>query len=324
MSETWFQKFGWSDNPFKIRPDSENIIGFLDIRAKLLSHVHSQSPLLLLGPTGTGKTTLLYWLKDKKNAIYINLLDFDENGAKRQISGFKTKVKRLFGSKNIVLLDEAHAMPPKFSEWIRAKYDKGEIDSLVMAMVHDEMKNFSNPFKDRVGSRKLETRTVTEEEAFKIVRQRIFSHGKENPFTDKALQYIFSFSGYHPRKILENCEKCCIHASWKELLYIDEDFVKKVLAPLKTKPTVHTHQKPTTSPKLSPTQQKIINILSRENLTTNQIAKKLGISRASAAKQVSRLMLRTDKKSMKAKGIYSPLLEQKNKGRPVVYGLKKE
>ncbi|MCD6399094.1 MAG: AAA family ATPase [Candidatus Aenigmarchaeota archaeon] len=323
MSETWFKKFGWSDNPFKIRPDTENIIGFLDIRTKLLSHVHSQSPLLLLGPTGTGKTTLLYWLKDKKNAIYINLLDFDEKSSKKKITGLKAKAKRLFGYKNIVLLDEAHAMPPKFSEWIRAKYDKGEIDSLVMAMVHDEMKNFSDPFKDRVGSRKLEMRTVTEEEAFKIVRQRMFSYGKENPFTDKALQYIFSFSKYHPRKILENCEKCCIHASWKELLYIDENFVKKVLTPPETKPTI-THQKPTTSPKLSPTQQKIISLLSKENLTTNQIASKLGISRASAAKQISRLMLRTDKKSMRAKGISSPLLEQKNKGRPIFYGLKKE
>ena len=309
--EIWFKRFGWSDNPFKIRPDSENLVGFLDVRTKLLSHVHSESPVILLGPTGTGKTTILKWLQEQKNAVYINMLDFDEKDFKKQISGFKTKLKRIFGSKHVVLLDEAHATPPEVSEWVRAKYDKGEIDSLVMAMVHDELKNFSEAFVDRVGTRKMEMRTVTEEEAFKIVRQRIFSQGSEDPFTTKALKHIINFSDYHPRKILENCEKCCIHAHWNEMRYIDERFAKKILgAKPKIKQTKRiksqskenkkTKEIPSKSKSsLSPTQQKIIDLLSKKNLTTKEIASEIDISRASAAKQISRLMLRTDKKSMK-------------------------
>lgn len=220
-----------------------------------------------------------------------------------------------------MLLDEAHAMPLEFSEWLRAKYDNGEIDSIILAAIDDRMINFSNAFLNRLGTRKLELRKVTEEEAFSIVKQRIFSLGDDNPFTNNALRYIFYFSDYHPRKILENCEKCCIHASWSGLRYIDEEFAKKVLGPVKK---IHPSKPPkqSTHPKLSPIQQKILDLLSNENLTTNQIAQKLGISRASAAKQLSRLMLRTDRESMEKKGILSPLIEPKNNGRPVLYGLK--
>ena len=315
MTEKWFKNFGWNDNPFKIRPDSENLIGFLDIRSKVLSYLHAESPLLILGPTGTGKTTLLQWLKKQKDAVYINSLDYDEKKFKKQISGLRRKLKKLLGSKNIVLIDEAHAMPLEFSEWLRAKFDSGEIDSLIMAAVHDEM-NFSPAFIDRIGARKIEMRKITEEEAFKMVKQRIFAHGDEIPFTNNALKYIFKLSDYHPRKILENCEKCCIHASWSGLRYIDEEFVKKVLEPIKPKQTKLP------SKNLSPIQQKILDLLSNQNLTTQEIAQKLNISRASAAKQISRLMLRTDGELMKKKGITSPLVEPKNKGRPVVYGLK--
>lgn len=328
--EPWFQKFGWSDNPFKIRPDPENLVGFLDLRTKILSHVHSESPVLVTGPTGLGKSTLLHWLKNQKGATYLNFLDYDEKKFKKQISGLTTKLKKFFGSKHIVLLDEAHAMPLEFSEWLRGKYDKGEIDSMVLAAIDAELKNFSQAFVGRIGARKIEMRTVTQEEAFKIVRQRIFAHGKENPFTSNALKKIISFSNFHPRKILENCERCCIHASWEELRYIDEKFVKKILKKSKEPKIFERKEKqkeektkePYPEKKLSPTQEKILGLLSQKNLTTKQIASELGVSRASASKQLSRLMLKSDEKLMKKKGVSFPLIEQKNDGRPVLYGLK--
>jgi hypothetical protein len=47
----------------------------------------------------------------------------------------------------------------------------------------------------------------------------------------------------------------------------------------------------------------------------------MNASRASVAKQLSRLSFKTDKKLLQNKGFGAPLVEAKNKGRPVIYGL---
>lgn len=86
--ETWFKNFGWSDNPFKIRPDPDNLVGFVDTRSKILSYIHAESPLLITGPTGTGKTTLLQWVKKQKKAVYINFLEYDEKSLKNKYQAF--------------------------------------------------------------------------------------------------------------------------------------------------------------------------------------------------------------------------------------------
>ncbi|MCD6477794.1 MAG: AAA family ATPase [Candidatus Aenigmarchaeota archaeon] len=325
----WFQKFEWSDNPFKIQPDPDHIVGFLDMRTKILTYIYSRDPFMVVGPTGAGKTTLLKWIQNYKgNGIYVNFLGgIDEKELKRQISGgFWSRFLGFFAGKKkkIILVDEAQEMPYRISKWLRAKFDEGEIFSLVFASINENLENIEHPFKDRIGGRIIRVRKLTEEEAFKIVRQRIFSQGRHNPFTDNALRRIFEVSDYSPRKILENCETCCISAVNEKIEYINKDFVEKILGRLPTKTIKIEKPRNDSAIKLSPVQHRIIKILSEGKSTTSDIAKKIGASRASIAKQLSRLALKTDKKLLMKKGITSPLVRTIGSGRPVFYELTEE
>jgi len=323
----WFEAFGWSDNPFKIQPDPEHIVGFIDMRTRILTYIHSRDPFLVIGPTGAGKTTLLKWIeKQKPNSVYINFLDgIDKNNLKKQIDGgFWSKFFGFFTGKKekIVLMDEIQEMNPEIAKWLRRRFDDMKVYSMVMATINPNLNNLEDAFKDRIGDRIVTVRKLTEEEAFKIVRQRIFSHGKHNPFTDDALKRIFEISGYSPRKILEKCEACCIQAVRDNMEYINRDFVDRMFG--MEPPVVSGPERKSNVKKISPVQQKILKILSAGSFTTSDIAKKLGVSRASIAKQLSRLSLKTDKELLKKKGVISPLVKTANDGRPVLYELTEE
>ncbi len=326
--QDWFVYFGWSDNPFKVRPDPQNIVGFIDMRTQILTYMRSDDPFIVTGPTGAGKTTLLKWVeKHKENSIYFNFLnDIDEKEFKKRIEGvFLEKLRNLFFNvKKTILIDEVQEMSPELLKWLRAKFDDGKISSLVLASIKEDLENLEDPFLERIGKRIVFVRNLTEDEAFKMVKQRMFTKGKNNPFTDNALRKIFEFSNFSPRKILENCEACCIYAFREGLRYINEDLVNKAINPKITFNKEKTPRVITQNIRnLSPVQQKIIKLLSEKEMTTKQIAEELNASRASMAKQLSRLSFKTDRKLLESKGISSPLVEVKNKGRPVIYGLTK-
>ncbi len=336
----WFKVFDWSDNPFKIRAEHDNIVGFVDMRAKMLTYMKSEDPFIVTGPTGAGKTTLLKWLEShKKESLYFNFLgDIDEKKFKKSVEGnfLEKLVRRFSGSKKIVLIDEVQEMSPKLLKWIRGKFDENEINSLVLASIQDDLQNLEEPFVDRIGSRIVSVRNLTEDEALKMVKQRMFSRGKTNPFTEDGLRKVFEYSGFSPRKILENCETCCIKAARDGVKYLNHDFVEETLGHIEQKnivkrvsdsrnESIETESDSNVSIEdLSPKQQEIIRLLEENNFTTAQIAGEIGGSRASIAKQLSRLSFKTDKELLEKKGFDFPLVEQKNKGRPVVYGLTKK
>lgn len=333
-SLSWFRIFGWSDNPFKIRPNPDNIVGFVDMRTRILTYMKSEDPFIVTGPTGAGKTTLLKWLEEnKKDALYLNMLeDLEEKEVKRRIEGgFLEKLMRSFsGSKKIVLIDEAQEMSPKMTKWLRGKFDEGEIDSLILASIREDLENLEEPFADRIGGRVVNVRKLSEAEAFKMVKHRMYGAGNKNPFTNEGLRAVFEHSGFSPRKILENCEACCIHAAREGTECIDSDTVASALdisekSRIRKKPTAMAVSPIIVELKdLSPGQQEILSILKSEHLDATQIAQKMKVSRASVAKQLSRLSFKTDRKLLQGKGFISPLVEAKNKGRPVLYGLTEE
>ncbi|UCG95293.1 MAG: AAA family ATPase, partial [archaeon] len=309
----WFRLFGWSDNPFKIRPDPGNIVGFIDMRTRILTYIKSEDPFIVTGATGAGKTTLLKWLEEnKEDSVYFNFLnEIDEKEFKKAIEGtFWEKLLSLFSDRRkLVLIDEAQEMPPKLLKWLRGRFDEGEISSVVLASIKEDLNNLEEPFADRIGRRIVFVRKLTEEEAFKMVKQRMFSKGDVNPFTEEGLRRVFEISHFSPRKILENCESCCIYAVGEGAKYINRSLVNKALEDVEHE-EIKAEQKKTNYKKepqgyggdlksLSPGQQKIINMLEGREMTTKQIAEEIGASRASVAKQLSRLSFKTDQKLLK-------------------------
>lgn len=361
VTETWFNQFGWEENPFKIQPDPEHIIGFVDVRAKILAYIDSHDPFLILGPTGAGKTTLLLWVKaqgetSKKEVRYVyhNFLEEKSDVVMRKkIRG----LRYVFDRRPVVaLLDEVQEMQPETARYLRGLFDSHRILSLVMASVTEKLPNLEDPLLARIGERRIYLRNLDEREALQIVRQRVFAKGQSNPFDEDALRVVFSYADYSPRRILETCERLCMEAASQGKKRVDADFVTLVLKP--KEPTLATVKSAVVSPPsgeikklvreklrqimqasvetgkpetrravldaLSPTQRKILEALRARPMTTDELAKALGITRASAAKQLSRLALNTDAELLKAKGVTTPIVVTKGKDRPVVYTINDE
>ncbi|QQG40302.1 MAG: AAA family ATPase [Candidatus Aenigmatarchaeota archaeon] len=365
MSEAWFSQFGWNENPFKIQPDPEHVVGFVDLRARIMAYVESHDPFLIVGPTGAGKTTLLLWTATQTNARYVyhNFLD------ERSDASLRRKVRGgllgFFDRRPIIaLLDEVQEMAPETARYLRGIFDQHGIQSVVMAAMTDKLPNLEEPLLSRIGERKIYVRNVDERESMQIIRQRVFAKGKDNPFDEDALRIAFAYAEYSPRKILETCEKLCIDGASKGKTRIDADFASLVLKPKEptlaavknaivtppsgeikrlvreklrkimesdagteirktppATPIVQTVKPATVVDALSPTQRKIYEALRAKDMTTDELARAVGITRASAAKQLSRLALNTDAELLTSRGITKPLVVQKGSGRPVVYGV---
>lgn len=51
----WYEKFGWTTDPFSTRPN-ENLVGLDKEKNVLLNYIHSGTISVLTGPTSAGRT----------------------------------------------------------------------------------------------------------------------------------------------------------------------------------------------------------------------------------------------------------------------------
>ena len=206
----WYIRFGWLENPFVIKPNTA-LVGLDMEKETLVNYVESETISTLIGDVGFGKTSLLLWLKENaiKNAFYINGMsvktqeDF-KTIIKKHLS-FWDKIKGRVCPKNTVLLiDEAQYLATPFTEMLRRMYDEGVVKSIVIAISSFEQANFTEPFLHRVGDRIITLHKLSENDVIGVVNSRTEGN---NPFEEDAMRMIGSFSGYNPRKVLENCER---------------------------------------------------------------------------------------------------------------------
>jgi len=343
---TWFSRYGWKHNPFSVLPDPNYMIGFEEIKESILNFIMSNDMCLLTGATGSGKTTMLLWLErhglKKFKAAYIDGLNYSSVDVDKLIKSKRSFLDRILRRKPkiVLLVDEVQNVPQSFSESLKGKWDLQDVHSIVFASIDERLENLTPSLRDRIGYRTVRLRPLTEEECFELVERR--TNGKNNPFDEEALRYVFLVSNYQPRSILENLERLAIKFSNKEEKTkpgsITLEDVKSVLETKRERRT-KTRKKIPTEPerkpisyarpedvllyKLTNQQRKIVIALSEKPLTTNEISEKLGISSDSVWKQLSRLMLSTDAEMMKRKGITTPVVE-KISDAPARYALVRE
>ena len=227
----WISRQGWSHNPFTFAVNPDFLVGYQSQTARIMSVIEEKHKLaMILGPTGSGKTTFMMWLLRQLGKKYdVLYLGKPPKYAEDFVHIFNSKYKRGFlfpkMAKNlyslpdflnselrkrlIVLYDEAHESSQDVLEWVRVLSDQVENMTIILAglPVFDDvlMRNLET-LRKRVAA-KIELLSLTKEELQQLIQKRVESvGGKALPFSTEMIDYIYKNSGGFPREVLRLCD----------------------------------------------------------------------------------------------------------------------
>ena len=305
----WYENYGWSTNPFELKPMPDLVSGFDDIREEALEYIKSGDCCLLYGDDGMGKTTILKWLEkyalEEYVPIYINTSGMGQEEESRinidkiirdKLNFFNKIVKK--EKKIVILLDDALSMPLVLGQALKRNFDNHVVKSIVMASPSDKIKN-DGGIMERIGKRKIKMRPMTSDEAMEMIVKRV---GYKNPFDHEGLELIFEESKFVPKNILETCElvaKNCIEKSITKSLVETYFNIEGLKA-----------QKLKFFEELSPLQRDIVNLLLKGERRPRDLAKKLKKPNKTITSQLAYLGLKSGIETMKRKGIVNPVVEK--------------
>ena len=252
----WFSEVNWSTNPFTLSILPSLLVGYNEQLDKIMNSIYSGHKLsMIVGPTGSGKTTMLKWLtanlKNGYESLYIskmpqkaeNFVDiFNEKFKKSWIlRWFNPHIKNLYqipnflnkklGKKHlIVLCDEIHEADQEVLEWLRVLTDQVDNMSLIVSglpVFEANLKENLETFRKRITT-KVELLSLTKEETEELIKKRIESVGGNNstPFTSASLSIIYERTGGFPREVLRMCDDMVNKAVNKRVYSITPDLAE--------------------------------------------------------------------------------------------------
>lgn len=337
----WFKEMGWKENPFTFTTNPELFVGYENQRNKILNAIKAHHKFsLVLGPTGSGKTTFLKWLKhkladmiDRYEIIYIHKTPED---IKQLVDIFRTYFKRpwylkwldmiipnikniyelpvflnkkLKHKKLVVLCDEAHETTKHVLSWIRSICDEVSHMMVVFSSLpyfEDMLKEHLETLRKRI-STKVELLSLTKEEVKELIKKRIEYVGGTDitPFNDNIINEIYTRTGGFPREVVRLCDQLifnCAMSNEREITidHFEQEEKEKEVS-LKVLES------------LTPLQNSILEFLATRNATPTEIAEHLKRdykSKAHAIRSVNNIL----KKLMEQKYV-----ERKRKGRAYIY-----
>ncbi len=250
----WLKKHNLQKNPFILEINPSLFVGYQQQISNLLSNIKQQQKLILLsGPTGSGKTTIISYLKDQnKDYIYlnkppketndlINLSDYfiKDLGFLRKIITRKPKkindlpsfLDKIITRPKVLFVDETHEASTEILEWLRVMVDHVKNLTFVFSAlpVFDDMltKNLET-LKKRV-TKKIELSALTKEETEELIKKRIKHAGGEDikPFSYNMVDYIYSRTGGFPRDVILLCNDLFNMAVEKNSDIIDHNLMEE-------------------------------------------------------------------------------------------------
>jgi len=262
MSSREFGSLGWKDNPFTFNIMPNLFVGYNKEVDSILHSVNlGEKFSLLLGPTGSGKTTMLMMLMTKfqnyEHVLYIpkppkesaewvtvfsKLIKpgfpksiFSKGNGATLYTLSETLNRKLNGNKCVLFVDEAHEASIESLEWLRTITDQTDGLSIVLAglPVFDSiLKSKLETFLKRVNTR-VELSTLTKSETRELIKKRIESKGGEDikPFTSDSLDYIYEKTGGFPREVIRSCGEIVVNAMNKNITTVDTGFLKETETP---------------------------------------------------------------------------------------------
>lgn len=322
----WYESYGFSQNPFRITP-SPDIIGYEEEREQLSTAINSRNMIVVTGPIGSGKTSLLRHAMTKHSGIYHDCSaapasDFSMERLLTRCSFFGLVRRKI---RDVVFFcDEIQKLDPDKAEEIKSAYDAGILSAVVLSTI-DEL-NIVDSMKSRISER-IELNYPCAEILGKIIAQR--TAGGINPFSQDAVVELVKRSQNNPRLTLINAERVCkaVYATHNSPNSITAEIIALHLRgqpraekkPVLQEPGVFGPAEKLKA-RLSPLQYAIVAAISESNtaLTYEDLVKAVGKEKGSIAKQLSRLALISDVELMGRKGVSEPIVVKKTRqGKPV-------
>ncbi|RME53073.1 AAA family ATPase [Candidatus Woesearchaeota archaeon] len=216
---TWYTALGFKENPLDIRPNPR-LVG-LQYEEELLKNFILKGELCFLtGLTGSGKSSLLRRVEQTlpgHTFIYLDAQDLPpgfrlEDELKKKRSFFDRLRLRNFPSKTpVLLIDEFQDTDPRLVLEARAKWENKQarrIKAIIIAQIDKVLRNVTPAFKERLGNRIIELRTLDSDEMKDIIRLRL-KRGRKNfsqKIEEEALGLLVACADGNPRRLLEYTE----------------------------------------------------------------------------------------------------------------------
>ena len=332
--ERQLKSFNWNSNPFTFQITPSIFVGYTKELNEMVTGLQSGNKFsLLLGPTGSGKTTMLKFLEQKFQGAKIIYISKPPKDARDWVTVFEKITKGRFqlrkkninlynlnehvkkalkGKKLLLFVDECHEASLESLEWLRSLTDHVDSLSVVLAglpVFEGTMKSSLETFMRRVGT-KIELGNLSKSETRELIKRRIQLAGGDDvrPFSHNIIDYVYDRTGGFPREVIRVCNELSIKAMEKQITTIDTDFLRETDAP-----EARISRDRITS---LPERQRLIieTLASHGELTPGQIISKLEIEEYKDRENGVRSVNNVLRRLMKEK-----LVERRKSGKAYVY-----
>jgi len=215
---TWYKQLKFSENPLDSRPNPK-LLNIEDQEEKLMNHIVKEEICFLNGPTGSGKTSLLFKIQKKLKDHKFIYLDADDLPQNFKLEGELKKKRSFFdqlmfknypSKKPVLIVDEFQSTDPNVVLKARSKWEhrkKRVIKSIIIAQIDKHLANTSGSFKERLGKRMISLNILDNKGMKDILRMRLNNKkAKANyadKFTEEAISLLVKCADNNPRRLLE-------------------------------------------------------------------------------------------------------------------------
>lgn len=234
----WYNKFGFSENPFEINPFNGDfeILGLEKEKDDVIYRVSAGNMVLITGDEGSGKSSLLKHIvnnfRGKGKVIYVNgdklnkALDIEKLLMRKR--GLKRKLSKKKPHGMILLLDNVNSISRKNCEKIKYYYDNDHLRSVVFTATDASSVKWDASIMDRVDKRIIKLKMPLKKKFGELISTRLGDiEVFENEDTITAIADLSS----SPKEALINADKVAKSIADKENGDdLNKEKIKKIIA----------------------------------------------------------------------------------------------